>query len=179
MIYNTSINAITEQTPFFTNYRYNTNLFLKSKKATVLAEWVKVTADKMHKLHKELQKNIKFLLHHSAFYHNKHHAEALTLKKSDIVYLLHTNIEMTRPSNKLNHVKIRPFKIIRNIKDTNFKLKLSEGMWQKHSVFYIFLLESAPAEVSVLTQILDNCLMKQEEQYEIKQILQHKDINCK
>ena len=70
---------------------------------------------------------------------------------------------MTRPSNKLNHVKIRPFKIIRNIKETSFKLKLPEGMQQRHSVFHIFLLESAPAEVPVLIQISDNYLIKQKE----------------
>ena len=50
------------------------------------------------------------------------------LKKRNKIYLLWKNIEMTRPSNKLNHVKIRPFKIIRNIKRTSFKLKLSKEM---------------------------------------------------
>ena len=35
---------------------------------------------------------------------------------------------MTKLDNKLNHVKIRPFKIIRNIKRISFKLKLSEEM---------------------------------------------------
>ena len=58
------------QTSFFANYEYNTNLFLKLKKVTVLMKQVKVTADKMHKLHKELQTDIKFLLHHSVFYYN-------------------------------------------------------------------------------------------------------------
>ena len=38
LTYNISINAITEKTLFFTDYKYNANLFLKSKKATVLAE---------------------------------------------------------------------------------------------------------------------------------------------
>ena len=70
LIYNISINIITEQTLFFANHRYNTNLFLKFKKVIVLIKQTKVTADEMHKLHKELQKNIKFLLHYSAFYHN-------------------------------------------------------------------------------------------------------------
>ena len=65
------------------------------------------------------------------------------LKKRDKVYLLQKNIETTRLSNKLNYVKIRPFKIIRDIKETNFKLKLSERMWQKYSVFYVSLLELA------------------------------------
>ena len=70
LTYNISINVITEQTSFFINHRYNTNLFLESKKATVLTEQVKVTADKMHKLHKELQTDIEFLSHCSVFYHN-------------------------------------------------------------------------------------------------------------
>ena len=70
LTYNTSINAITEQTSFFTNHRYNVNLFLKSKEVTVLAEQVKILADKMHKLHKKLKADIKFLSHCSVFYHN-------------------------------------------------------------------------------------------------------------
>ena len=117
----------------------------------------------MHKLHKELKTDIEFLSHHSVFYHNQHHAGASTLKKRDKVYLLQKNIKTTRSSNKLNHVKIRPFKIIRNIKETSFELKLLKSIQQRHSVFYIFLLKSAPAEVSILAQISDNYLMKQEE----------------
>ena len=179
LIYNISINVITEQTSFFINHRYNTNLFLESKKATVLTEQVKIIADKMHKLHKELWTDIKFLSHHSVFYHNQHHAGALTLKERNKVYLLQKNIKMTRSSNKLNHVKIKPFKIIRDIKETSFELKLLKEMCWKHPVFYIFLLKSAPAEVLILTQILNNYLMKQEEWYEVEWILKHKDINCK
>ena len=67
---------------------------------------------------------------------------------------------MTRSSNKLNHVKIRPFKIVRDIKETSFKLELSESMWQKHSVFHVFLLKPALKQVSVLMKILDNYLIK-------------------
>ena len=88
----------------------------------------------MRKLHKKLQKDIKFLSHHSAFY-----AGALMLKKRDKVYLLQKNIKTTRSSNKLNNVKIRPFKIIRDVKEISFKLELPEGMQQKYSVFYISL----------------------------------------
>ena len=82
----------------------------------------------MHKLYKELQTDIEFLLHCLAFYYNQHHAEAPTLKKRNKVYLLQKNIEMTRSSNKLNYIKIRPFKIVRNIKEISFELKLSERM---------------------------------------------------
>ena len=50
------------------------------------------------------------------------------LKKRDRVYLLQKNIETTRLSNKLNYIKIRSFKIIRNIKEVSFKLKLLKDM---------------------------------------------------
>ena len=78
---------------------------------------------------------------------------------------------MTRSSSKLNHVKIRPFKIVRNIKRTSFELKLPEEIQWRHSVFHIFLLKSAPAEVPVLTKVLNNYLIKQEEWYEVEKIL--------
>ena len=113
---------------FFTNHEYNANLFQESKKATVLTEQVNVTVTEMQTLHKELKQDIKFLLHRSAFYHNKYRSKESMLKKRDRVYLLQKNIETTRSSNKLNHVKIRLFKIIRNIKEISFKLKLSKEM---------------------------------------------------
>ena len=88
LMYNTSINVTTEQTSFFANHEYNTNLFLELKKATVLTEQTKVTVNDMHKLHKELKTDIEFLSHHSVFYYNQHHAGALMLKKRNKVYLL-------------------------------------------------------------------------------------------
>ena len=136
-----------------------------------MTEQVRITVNKMHKLHKELKTDIEFLLHHSAFYHNQHHAGALTLKEGDKVYLLWKNIETTRPSNKLNHVKIKPFKIIRNIKETSFKLELPEEMWQKHSVCHISLLKPVSKKVLILAQVLDNYLIKQEGWYKVEWIL--------
>ena len=87
-----------------------------------------VNANELYMLHQKLQMNIKFLTHRSAFYHNKHHVKASILKKRNKVYLLWKNIETIRSSSKLNHVKIRSFKIIRNIKEVSFKLKLSKDM---------------------------------------------------
>ena len=50
-------------------------------------------------------------------------------------------------------------------------------MSRKHSVFHIFLLKSASAEVLKLTKVLDNYLIKQEEWYKVQRILKHKKIN--
>ena len=72
------------------------------------------------------------------------------LKERDKVYLLWKNIETTRSSNKLNHVKIISFKIIRNIKEVSFKLELSEEMQWKHSVFHVLLLEPVSDNMLIL-----------------------------
>ena len=99
------------------------------------------------------------------------------LKKRNRVYLLWKNIKTTRSNSKLDHVKIKSFRIIRSIKEISFKLKLLEEMLRKHSVFHIFLLKSVSAEVSELTKVSDNYLIKQEEWYEVQRILRHKKIN--
>ena len=95
-----------------------------SKETKIWTEKINIHAKKLYKLYKELSIDIKFLLHCSTFYHNKHYAEALMLKKRDKVYLLQKNIETTRSSNKLNYIKISSFMIIRNIKEVSFELKL-------------------------------------------------------
>ena len=155
-----STNTITGTTLFFVNYEYNVNLFLKLKKSIILIKQVNIIVNKMQKIHKKLKTDIEFLSHRSAFYYNQHYAEALTLKKRDKIYLLQKNIKITRLSSKLNYIRIRTFKIIINIKETSFKLEFSKDMQQKHSVFYVSLLEPAPIKVPVLTQILNNYLMK-------------------
>ena len=38
IVYNTSVNQITDTTSFFINHKYNANLFQESKKVTVLTE---------------------------------------------------------------------------------------------------------------------------------------------
>ena len=113
-------------TLFFINYRYNINLFFKSKKATVLIEQVNITAKKMQQMYKELKRDIEFLSYRLIFYHNQYRFRESMLKKKNKVYLLQKNIEITRSSSKLNYVKIRSFKIIRSIKRVSFELKLSE-----------------------------------------------------
>ena len=63
IVYNISVNQITDTTPFFINYEYNANLFQESKKVMILTEQVNITAIEMQTLHKELKQDIKFLLH--------------------------------------------------------------------------------------------------------------------
>ena len=118
-----------------------------------------------------MKQDIEFLLHRSVFYYNKYCAEAPILKKRNKVYLLWKNIETTRSSDKLDHVRIESFKIIRNIKEVSFELELSEEMWSKYLVFYVSLLESALDNMLVLRQVSDNYLIKRKDWYKVEKIL--------
>ena len=170
LAYNTSVNETTGRTPFYANHGYDAQLFREPKEVQVMAEAAHVTATEMQQIHKELKADIEFLHLRSAFHYNKHRARGPKLKEGDKVYLLRKNIETTRPSRKLDYVKIGPFKIVRNIKDTSYELKLPKGM-RIHPVFHVSLLEPAPEEVPELEQVPDNYLMEQEGRYEPQRIL--------
>ena len=88
LAYNTSVNQIMRRSSFFINHKYNINLFLESKKAMILTEQVNIAVTDIQKLYKKLKKNIKFLSHQLAFYHNQHRFKESMLKKRDRVYLL-------------------------------------------------------------------------------------------
>jgi len=63
-----------------------------------------------------------------------------TLKKGDKIYLIRRNIKTKRLSNKLNHKKIRLYKIKKVKSLVNYKLILLSNI-NIYPVFYISLLE--------------------------------------
>ena len=64
----------------------------------------------------------------------------LRLKKK--IYLLRRNIKITKLNNKLNHVKIGPFKILKSIKGVSFKLDLL-SIIRIYPVFHALFLKPA------------------------------------
>ena len=60
-----------------------------------------------------------------------------------MVYLLRKNIKIKRLSNKLDHMKLRLFRIRKKLGPVTFKLILPKEM-RIHPVFHKSLLEPAP-----------------------------------
>ena len=85
---------------------------------------------------------LRFLLIKNALYYNKKRNKGIILKKKNKIYLLRKNIKTTKPNSKLNHVKIGPFKILRNIKGVSFKLDLL-SIIRIYPVFHVLLLKPA------------------------------------
>ena len=87
-------------------------------------------------------------------------------KKEDKVYLQIRNLNLKEEMKKLEHTAKESFRVIRNIRNTAYELKISN--FKIHNVFSAFLLNKADSSTS-LTKILR--VKTKEKEYEISEIL--------
>jgi len=97
-----------------------------------------------------------------------------TLKEENKVYLLRRNIKTKQLSDKLNHKKLRPFKIKRILGPINYKLILPKTM-NIHPIFHISLLKPALPDVSA-APITEIDPVNPNAEYEVKAILNYQYI---
>jgi effector-binding domain-containing protein len=120
--------------------------------------------------------DIKFFTERIAFYTNKKYFEGPRLKKGNKVYFLQQNIQTTRPSNKLDYKKLRPFVINQVLKPVNYKLQLPDYI-QIYPVFYILFLEPVPANTKI---IVPELLTKEDKQeYKVERVIDYSNTNNK
>jgi hypothetical protein len=101
---------------------------------------------KLKNLHQKLTRDIEWISLRSSIYYNSKKFERSRLKERDQVYLLRRNIKTTRPSDKLNHKKLGPFKIVRNIKNVSFELQFPLTI-KIYFIFHISLFELADPNI--------------------------------
>jgi hypothetical protein len=132
--YNATCTKTTKISLFYANHEYESNIakhetnFIKTHRANMLIAQFK-------NLYKQLITNLRFLAMRSKIYYDRRRFEEIDLKMKKKVFLLRKNLRITKKSNKLNHVKIKSFRILKNIKKTNFELKLSNNM-KKNTQFF-------------------------------------------
>jgi len=80
-------------------------------------------------------------------YYNRKRTLVPIYKPGDQVYLDASDIKTTRPSPKLSHRRLRPFKIKRQVGPLAYRLKLPHGMRQLHPVFNVVKLSAAPEDL--------------------------------
>ena len=168
LLYNCKVLDTTGLSPFFSNYRKDTNLHLdlrigpKAKKALV-------NISKIKALHKEIAEQVKTRNDKTAVHINRKRKNRPQLKEGDKVYLLTKNIKSKRPSKKLDHVKVGPFLVKQRKGLVNYKLDLPRDT-NIHPVFYISLLELASDQ----TPLQETFHFKNKEEYEVEEILERR-----
>jgi hypothetical protein len=122
--------------------------------------------------HKELSIDLVFFTKKIILYYNRYYNIKLILKEKNKIYLIQQNIQIKQPSIKLDHKKLRLFKIKKVIRLVNYKLVLPKTI-NIYLVFHISFLElvllgALPAPITKIELINPNA------KYKIKEILDHK-----
>ena len=170
LAYNNSDSETIKRSLFFANYEKNSNLFLKLHQY-LTSNTAIVQAEHMKEIHTTLTKQIKSANTSMMKYVNQKQKTAPQLKMRDKIYLLTKNLRVKKSRIcKLDHVRVRSFLIEKIKKSINFQLQLSADV-KIHSVFHIFLLESADTET--LLQITFHYQQEKENIYEAERILEY------
>ena len=168
--------CVTGVSPFYANYGFHPKAYGTAKGLKPIAQKASVAVEQLTALHDQLSKELAFIAEKSAKFANRKRSEGPDLKKGDPVYLLRRNIKTKRPSDKLDHTKLGPFKIEEKLGPVTFKLKLPETM-RIHPVFHISLLEPAPQNARQTSVDISEEL--QEQRFEVERILDCQDIDNK
>jgi len=172
--YNDKKHAATGRTPFklnFGRHPWKGDLMVQMEILQV-EEFVKELQkswEQAMNIMKEAQKNMK-----RQFDKKKRNSQGL--KVSDHVWLENKNIQLNRPSKKLDNKKYKPFRIAKDIGSGAFQLDLLEG-WMIHNVFNKDLLTQC-VEPKFKGQHEDLApppmIINEEEEYKVIEVRKHR-----
>ncbi|KAJ3459939.1 hypothetical protein MRS44_016012 [Fusarium solani] len=155
--YNTSLQESIKTTPAYALFGYTPDPYRDSYDGIQNVKAI-LEADKLRELHAELRAELE-----------KDRKDRL-FRRGDMVYLSTKNIETKRPSKKLDFKYLGPFKILKKLSDSTYKLDLPPKV-KLHPVFNISLLESAEGTVKADIGYDDDMEAEDEREYEPEKIL--------
>ena len=96
------------------DYGRHPNIDRDPKGIKPITERAHMTTTHLKELHGKLRTDLIFIAERMAKYANKKRSEGPDLKEGGMVYLIRKNVKTKRPSDKLDHTKLGPFKIKKN-----------------------------------------------------------------
>ena len=163
--YNSTANETTGESPFMANYGYHPTIVREPRGDTGKSPLAKMEVSELRLVHDRIREKI-----------NRQRQATTTTKTyqpGDKVYVKTKNIKTKRPSKKLDAKKIRPFQVVRNIKNTSYELKLPEEM-RIHNTFHASLLEPSHSDTPEQTEPTP---VEPDEEYEVERILEARKVS--
>ena len=160
--------------PFYSNFGRHSNWDPTNNITSLTSEAANIAIQDIIKLQKAFNKRIRQQWENKAQWVNKKKLKRLTFRREDKIYLLTKNLKSKWLSHKLNHVKIKPFKVEKQTNNVNYQLELQTKA-QIHLNLYISLLEPAPKNRSIQTK----WNIEEDKEYDIKKVLNSKRVNSK
>jgi transposase InsO family protein len=138
--FNNLENSSTHQTPFFANLAYHPTFEPQLAQHTTVPA-AKDLAQRLDQIHTELRAELEHAQSLQSKYYNAHHIPDPNFKEDQLVWLLRRNIKTTRPSDKLDHHRLGPYRVIKKIGSSAYLLQLPSYLARLHPVFHVSLLE--------------------------------------
>ena len=173
--YNNSESTTTKETPFYINYGQHPRFDPYSGPSKENQDHENQSAQEhvqmLHDLRIFLQNHLIRAQDNQAQAYNRGRSSLQPFRVGDMVMLKKINFTTLRPHSKLDHKKLGPFKIIRQIKNNSFELKLPLT-WKLHLVFHSELLEKAPIPLFQKNLTLPpSIIINNQLEHEVEQIL--------
>jgi transposase InsO family protein len=162
--------------PFKATYGYEPKTSLTPRQAKKTSETAKEKVEKLMQLHQNLQKTAKLVQERMKKYYDQKVSEGPDLKEGDKVYLLTKNFESKRPSKKLDHVRMGPFKIVSKVTEVSYRLDLPPRM-KIHPVHHVAMLEPAHGNHEPPVYEQETYRGQEQDEWPVKKILQHDEVD--
>src|SRR5579871_4577319 len=171
---NSAENETTGMSPSYAMYGFQPDAYNHPIEEETTSQNAKQRVELLKELHQQLTQDIRFVAYKVAGYRDKKsRLSAPTIREGDKVFLQRANLRTTRPSRKLDHVKVGPFKVKRKISEVNYELDLPKSM-KIHPVFHVALLEPAPESAP-----LDRSTATEDKEYQVEKVLDYQTIRGK
>ena len=139
------MSSTTKVSPFFANLGFHPRMeycFSSNPNTPAVQDHLKTLQD----LFPILKDELRHAQDRMKFYADKDRQDH-SFKINDSVWLLNRNIRSLRPSSKLDHKRLGPFRIVKQINPVTFELELPSS-YRIHNAFHVSLLEPVSAEYS-------------------------------
>ncbi|KAG5716111.1 hypothetical protein E4T56_gene10872 [Termitomyces sp. T112] len=137
--YNNMPHSTTGVSPFYANKGYNPRLTLSLK--DIPSHIAHEVAEDLRSLHQFLRDEINTANQAYSKHTNTHRKPTPDWPPGTLVWLDRQNLKTWRPSIKLDHKRLGPFKVLWKVSTHAYKLDLPPGLKGLHPVFHVRLLE--------------------------------------
>jgi len=144
--YNNHVHSSTQQTPFLLDTGQHPRMGFEPHQPPSRVEAVNEFADWMKSTLEEARSALAKAKDNMARYYNQRRAPAPTSTPGDKVYLDSSDIHTTRPSRKLSHRHLGPYRVKCRVGRYAYRLALPHSMRRLHPVFNIVKLTLAPPD---------------------------------
>jgi hypothetical protein len=142
--YNNHVHSSSKQTPFFVDTGRHPRMGFEPQQPHLKVAGISKFANRMANGVEEAKVALMKAKDNYTMYYNRHRTPAPQFVPGDRVWLDSSDIKTTRPSAKLAHCYLSPYKIDCRVSHGSYRLRLPYSLHRLHPVFSIVKLYPAP-----------------------------------